>query len=82
MRKFEWLDQDTILVQNIFKEINQNILLSYPDFSQKFQLYSDASDVGIGSILKQGESVIGFYSKKLNPPERNYSVMEKEAFAI
>lgn len=36
----------------------------------------------MGSVLYQEHSVIGYYSKKFSDIEENYSIVEKEMFAI
>jgi hypothetical protein len=50
-------------------------------------LYTDASEIGIGSYLcqrtkKHGEHPVEFYSKTLNHQEIKWTVFEKEAYAI
>ena len=51
----------------------------------EFVFESDASDVGIGGCLKavnaNGEFIVGYCSKKFDT-ERNWNIVEKEAFAI
>ncbi len=80
--KFNWSNEDNLIVNSILAVIKEGVLLSFPNYNYPFELYSDASDVGIGSILKQGDSIIGYYSKKLKGSELNYTVMEKEVYAI
>ena len=48
-----WDENLTRLVDEIFDEIKQANKLYYPDISKNFELHTDASDVGIGSILRQ-----------------------------
>jgi len=61
-------------------------VLAYPDYSKPFVLYTDASDVGIGSVLLQKQEekfrTIRYLSKTLTPAERNYSSRERECLAI
>ena len=51
-----------------------------------FQLESDASNVGLGSILSQrfddGIHPVAFFSRSLSPAEKNYDVRDKELLAI
>lgn len=80
--KIEWTQKDVQTIQLIKNEIYENQLLTFPDFSKPFSMLCDASDTGIGAILQQGKNIIGLYSKKLNPAEKNYSIVEKEACAV
>jgi len=56
-------------------------ILKYPDFSvatKAFQLYTDASAVGIGAILEQSGHVVAYTSRSLSESEKHYSVIQKE----
>jgi len=61
-------------------------LLQYPDFTKQFIITTDASNYAIGGILSQGpigkDLPIAYASRLLNPPEKNYSTIEKELLAI
>lgn len=62
-------------------------MLMHPDLEKEFFLTTDASNVGVGGVLRQKDAagklrVIGYFSKKLNPAQQNYSVTEKEMLAI
>lgn len=61
-------------------------LLQYPDFTQEFNLTTDASNYAIGAILSQGpigkDKPIAYASRTLNDSEQNYSTIEKEMLAI
>jgi ribonuclease HI len=50
--------------------------------NEPFELFTDASDSGIGGILKQKNKIIEIYSKKINETQKRYTTMEKELFAI
>ena len=61
-------------------------ILAYPDFSATFILDTDASDLGIGSVLSQKgkdelEHPIAYYSQGFNKHEKNYSVTRTELLA-
>lgn len=56
-----------------------------PDFSRTFILQTDASGVGVGAVLSQGEAEdqpIAYFSRKLLPREKAFSTIEKECLAI
>ena len=57
-------------------------MLAYPDFEKPFDLYTDASDLQLGATLVQDGKPIGFYTRKLNSAQLNYTVGEKELLGI
>jgi len=60
--------------------------LIYPDFSEKFLIYTDASNYGLGAVLSQirngKDQPIAYASRHLNTTEIKYSTVEKEAAAL
>lgn len=85
--RFKWTED----CQKAFDFLKDSLtvvpLLAYPDPTQPYVLYTDASDSSIGSCLtqktKDGEEMPLYYlSHKLSPTQRRWSVIEKEAFAI
>ncbi|KAK7912922.1 hypothetical protein WMY93_013133 [Mugilogobius chulae] len=61
-------------------------VLKSPDFNERFLVQVDASGVGLGAVLAQGnpgeERPILYLSRKLQPRETRYSAIEKEGLAI
>ena len=57
-------------------------MLQYPNFENQFTVESDASDVGLGAVLTQGDNVIAYASRSLTASERNYSATEKECLGV
>jgi len=62
-------------------------VLFYPKFDQRFILQTDASDLGLGAVLTQKDSlgqehVISYASRSLSNREKQYSATEKEALAV
>lgn len=72
--------------KKIMKDVCNLILTSGTLFhayiNKQFELYTDASDLAIGTVLKQDNQTIAIYSKKFSPPKKNYTVVEKEANAV
>ena len=76
--------------QGAFQEMKNRLcsppILAYPDFSQPFHLYTDASQHAIGYILGQfidnKEIVISYGRRELNIAETCYSTTEHEALAV
>ena len=62
--------------------LKKEALLSFPDFSKPFHLYSDTSDRQLGATVVQEGKPLGFYTRKLNPAQKNYTVGERELLGI
>ena len=57
------------------------------DHEKPFTLITDASDYATGAILEQRDALgqshpITYFSKSLQPAERNYEIHDKELLAI
>jgi RNase H-like domain found in reverse transcriptase len=56
--------------------ISKEALLSYPDFSQPFDLHTDASHSQLGAAASQQNKPIDFFSIKLNPAQTRCTTTE------
>ena len=57
-------------------------MLRYADYKKPFHIYADASDYQLGSVIVQDDAPIAFFSRKLNPAQKNYTTIEKELLSI
>ena len=62
-------------------------VLAFPDFTQGFTLETDASGIGLGSVLAQKQEdgttrPVAYASRTLQAHEKNYGVTELEALAL
>uniref|UniRef100_A0A803JM67 Gypsy retrotransposon integrase-like protein 1 n=1 Tax=Xenopus tropicalis TaxID=8364 RepID=A0A803JM67_XENTR len=82
----KWNSEAEQAFQTLKKALCSQPVLITPDFTKKFIVQTDASDVGVGAVLSQiregAEHPIVFLSKKLNIHERNYATVEKECLAV
>ena len=62
--------------------LSKEAILAYPDFTKTFHLYTDASDFQLGVTLIQEGKPLGYYTRKLNKSQRNYTVGEKELLSV
>ena len=75
--KLKWTDVENnafIAMENI---VGRDVLLYYPNFSEKFIIQTDASNTQIGGIISQNGKPIAFYCCKLTPAQINYTTTEK-----
>ncbi|GFW12724.1 retrovirus-related Pol polyprotein from transposon opus [Trichonephila clavipes] len=72
--------------QDSFDQIKRTLteasILQLPNFSEQFNLFTDASGVGIGAVLQQNQKPIAFASRTLKKAELNYTVTERECLEV
>jgi hypothetical protein len=52
-------------------------MLTFPDFSKPFRIYTDSSDKQLGAVITQYEKSIAFYSRKFNSAQQRYTFGEQ-----
>lgn len=80
--KFKWDETASKTFKEIQNIWSRQLMLKIPQFDKEFTLETDASDLGLGGVLKQGDEVIAYISRLLNKQERNYTITEREVLAI
>ncbi|CAF4540750.1 unnamed protein product, partial [Didymodactylos carnosus] len=86
--KFYWGEAQRNAANKLKQIISgPDLVLQFPDPTSSYVLSTDASNGGLGGILKQvttgGKMKIIYYlSRKLSPSESKYSTTEKEALAM
>ena len=60
----------------------RDVLISYPNFSERFIIYTDDSKTRLGGVISQNGIPINFYSHKLTPAQINYTTTERELLSI
>jgi hypothetical protein len=80
--KFHWEEVHENAFQTMKKILSRETLLVYPDFSQPFEIHTDASHTQLGAVISQKGRPIAFYSRKLNPAQTRYTTTERELLAI
>ena len=80
--QFEWTDEADSAFQNIKHRLTTAPILILPDFSQPFELHTDASKTGIGGVLSQNGRPVAFFSEKVSGARLNYSTYDVEFYAV
>jgi hypothetical protein len=57
-------------------------MLSFPDYNKPFEIHTDASDFQLGAVIMQERKPVAFYSRKLNPAQRNYTTGKRGMLSI
>lgn len=84
--KFRWTEECQQAMDYLSSQVITPPILKPPDFDKEFMLRTDASNSSMGGVLSQGEigvdNPVGFFSKRLDSAQMNYSVIEREMLAI
>ena len=74
---FKWTDVENNTFVSIKKKVGRDVLLYYPNFSEKFIIHTDARNTHLRVIISQNVTHIAFYSRKLTPSQISYMMTEK-----
>jgi hypothetical protein len=80
-KQFEWTQEHEKTLNEIKKLWSESLELMIPDLNGNFELESDASDRGIGAVLRQNGKPVAYISRTLNNSEKNYSITDREILA-
>ncbi|KAI5167881.1 hypothetical protein NEIRO03_2247 [Nematocida sp. AWRm78] len=81
-RKFEWKPKHQEAFENLKAAVGKIIAATMPDPNKRFTLETDASNTGVGAVLRQEDDIIGFFSMRLTPTQQRYTITERELYAI
>jgi hypothetical protein len=81
-KKFEWIEKCEQSFQELKKRLVSAPILTMPDITKSFDVYCDASKLGLGSVLMQEGKVIAYLSQQLCPHELNYPTHDLELAAV
>jgi hypothetical protein len=70
------------VLDNVKAAISKETVLAYPDFSKRFEIYTEASSMQLGAVITQDNRPIAIFSRKLSKTQQKYSVTEIELLAI
>jgi hypothetical protein len=79
---FKWEKVHQEAFDKIKQVIADDVMLSFPDFNKPFEIHTDASDFQVGAVIMPECKPVAFYSRKLNPAQRNYTTGKREMLSI
>ncbi|CAA0826072.1 Uncharacterized mitochondrial protein AtMg00860, partial [Striga hermonthica] len=80
--RFDWSSQCEESFQELKRRLTTAPVLSIPDPTLEFTIYSDASKMGLGCVLMQQGKVVAYASRQLKPHEQNYPTHDLELAAV
>nr|GEW93860.1 putative reverse transcriptase domain-containing protein [Tanacetum cinerariifolium] len=80
--KFEWGDKQEAAFQLLKQKLCSAPILALPEGSEDFIVYYDASNKGLGAVLRQREKGISYASRQLKIHEKNYTTHDLELGAV
>ncbi|KAK1611777.1 hypothetical protein QYE76_035450, partial [Lolium multiflorum] len=81
-KKFEWTDKCEESFQELKARLTTTPILIMPDITKPFDVYYDASKIGLGCVLMQEGKVISYLSRQLKQHEQNYPTHDLELAAV
>ncbi|GFT20901.1 retrovirus-related Pol polyprotein from transposon opus [Trichonephila clavipes] len=82
LKKFIWLIEALKEFDAVKAAITKAPVLKFPEIKKPFQLFTDASSIGVGAVQNQEKRPVVFSSHTLSDAERNYTVTERECLAM
>ncbi|GFW08992.1 retrovirus-related Pol polyprotein from transposon opus [Trichonephila clavipes] len=82
LKRFIWSIEAQKAFDAVKAAITKAPVLKFPDFKKPFKLFTDASSIGVGAVLNQGQRPLVYASRTLSAAERNYTVTERECLAV
>jgi hypothetical protein len=84
---FVWGTAQQAAYNTLLQAFTTAPVLALPEPSKPYRLITDASDFAAGAILEQPDALnrwhpVTYFSKSLQPAERNYEIHDKELLAI
>ncbi|GFX81047.1 retrovirus-related Pol polyprotein from transposon 297 [Trichonephila clavipes] len=81
-KKFIWSIEAQKAFDAVKAVITKAPVLEFPDFKNPFELFTDASSIGVGAVLNQEQRPVVFASRTLSTAERNYTALTLAEFNI
>lgn len=78
-KQFEWSRNAQLAFDKLKQAMVTAPVLAMPNFQQTFIVETDASDVGVGAVLMQGDQPMAYMSKALVPQTQGFLFMRRNS---
>ncbi|GFS74004.1 retrovirus-related Pol polyprotein from transposon 297 [Trichonephila clavipes] len=82
LKKICWSIEAQKAFDTVKAAITKAPVLKLPDFKKPFELFTEASSIGVGAVLSQEQRPVVIASRTLSGAERNYTETERECLAV
>ena len=79
---FTWTDKCEESFQELKRRLASALILVILDVGKPFEIYCDASHLGLGCVLMQEKKAVAYASRQRKVHERNYPTHDLELAAI
>ena len=79
---FKWKEQHQQAFDTMKKVIARDTILAFPDFTQPFHIYTDASDYQMGAVIVQNNRSIAFYLKSLHQLRQGILLQKRNCYPL
>lgn len=79
---FAWTPQADAAFLALKKALSSAPILHLPDFTKRFIVDCDASSVGFGAVLHQGDGAVAFFSRAVAPHHAKLLAYERELIGL
>ena len=80
--RFEWDSECEQSFMSLKEKLTTAPVLVIPDPTKSYQIYCDASKMGLGGVLMQDGQVVAYASRQLKVHEQNYPTHDLELAAV
>jgi hypothetical protein len=81
-KEFKWDEACQKCFEELKERLTTALVLIMPDIHKGFDVYCDASHLGLGCVLMQEGKVIAYASRQLRKHEKNYPTHDLELAAV
>ena len=79
---YTWGEEQQKALEEMKRVMSLETLLTFPDFTKPFHIYTDASKYQLGAVIVQDDKPIAFYSRKMRTTQQQYTTGEQELLSI